>query len=191
MAGRGVDDHRMAPVRASSTTAGLSVTASYEQINQNGVSGSMQCSTWHRAPDTQQAPRGAVQARSAPRYPYRTKRPRPAVQELLPSGNDLCWIPAKLLYIDELDVRLPVESVPQPLRVLRTHGNHDGLAGLQAVGDERHYAGGEVGGVVPQERLVPIALLRSGRCERDDPPPQDKSGVTDATKPVGLRRSRP
>src|SRR5829696_9797547 len=109
-----------------------------------GSPGRWQCSTWLRAAGTQQAPRGAVQAKSAPRYPVRTKPPRPGIHELLPSRNDLCWIPAKLLYVDELHVRLPLESVPQPLRVQRTHGNHDRLAGLQAVSDERHYAGGEV-----------------------------------------------
>jgi hypothetical protein len=74
--------------------------------------------------------------------------------------------------------------------VQRTHGNHHRLAGLQAVPDERHYAGGEVGGIVPQECLVPIALLRSGRCECDDDPLlRTPARTTDVTEPVRLRAS--
>jgi hypothetical protein len=118
---------------------------------------------------------------------YGTKPSRPAVQELLPSGNDLCWISAKLLHVDELHVRMPVDSLPQPLRVQRTHGNHHRLSGLQAVPDERHYAGGEVGGVVPGERLVPIALLRSGRCECDDDPLLRTTGEANRC-PSGMSR---
>jgi hypothetical protein len=43
---------------------------------------------------------------------------------------------------------------------------------------------------VPQERLVPIALLRSGRCECDDDPLLRATGRTaEATEPVRLRVS--
>jgi hypothetical protein len=42
---------------------------------------------------------------------------------------------------------------------------------------------------VPQERLVPIALLRSGRCECDDPLLRTTPSTTDAPEPVLLRVS--
>jgi hypothetical protein len=43
---------------------------------------------------------------------------------------------------------------------------------------------------VPQERLVPIALLRSGRCECDDDPLlRTTARTTDVTEPVRLRVS--
>lgn len=88
----------------------------------------------------------------------------PGFQESLPNVDEEIGVAAHQSHIDKQHVlELFAQTIAQPLGMLRPDRNHDGLTTRQAINDERHQGGGEIGGIAPQPRLVTETLERTGR----------------------------
>ena len=110
------------------------------------------------------------------------------VGEAPPGGDDPSRVGAELDHVDELDLGGVVpERVAEQVDARRRERGHHGLSRGQALTDERHGPGQELLGAVPEERLVPVAVMGPAHpggpwLWRGDPHPGDLcAGV-----PLGL-----